>query len=204
MKILFLLTLVAIGFFSISIEEADVFGHGGPGKDRAPAIDFENKKAAVEVEMDPSDITVGDVSNAFMNVTFLDENTGETFKQVTYAIDVYRQGELLARNNFYAEDGTVTIDIRPNESCEETLLWKCSKYYGTEHPIAGALYTFGENNPVIEGPIFVKGGLYHINVEVLGAGSVRSNLLDPLEYDVYVAIAQEQTFYIQVPDHLIA
>ena len=51
---------------------------------------------------------------------------------------------------------------------------------------------------MIDGPIFIKGGLYHINVEVLGAGSVRSNLLNPLEYDTYVSIAQEQTFYIEV------
>ena len=80
---------------------------------------------------------------------------------------------------------------------------ECSKYYGIEHPIAGALYTFGQNNPVIEGPIFTKGGLYHIKVSILGADSVRSNLLNPLEFDLYVTIAQEQIFYINVSEDLL-
>ena len=203
MKILLILILLTAGLFSVTFDDADVFGHGGNGVDRAPGIDFENRNATVEVRMSPSDMTVGDFSNTFMQVTFLDEDTGESFNQVTYAVDVYKKDELLARHNFYAEDGTVTIDIRPNDNCDESLVWKCSKYYGTEHPIAGGLYTIGESNPVIDGPIFVKGGLYHINVEVIGAGSVRSNLLDPPEFDVYVSIAQEQTFYIEVPDDLI-
>lgn len=182
----------------------DVFGHGNPGVDRAPTIDFENKNVTVEVKMNPSDMTVGDISNAFMKITFLDEDAGESFKQVTYAIDVYKKDELLARNNFYADDGTITIDVRPNDFCDELLVWKCSKYYGVEHPIAGALYTYGQNNPVIDGPIFTDGGLYHIKVSVIGAGSVRSNLLNPLDFDLYVTIAQEQIFYINVPEHLLA
>ena len=185
------------------ILSADVFGHGGPGIDRAPAIDFENRNVTVEARMNPSDMTVGDFSNAFMKITFLDEDTEESFKQVTYAIDVYKKGELLARNNFYAEDGTITIDVRPNNSCDDPLVWKCNKYYGVEHPIAGALYTFGQNNPVIEGPIFTKGGLYHIKASILGVDSVRSNLLNPLEFDLYVTIAQEQIFHINVSEDLL-
>ena len=182
----------------------DVFGHGGnPGFDRASPIDFENRNVTVEARMNPSDMTLGDFSNAFMKITFLNESTRQPFKQVLYAIDIYKNEELLARNNFYAENGTVTIDIRPNDVCADSVIWKCSKYYGTEHPIAGGLYTFGQNNPVIDGPIFVKGGLYHIKVSVLGADSVRSNLLNPLEFDLYVTIAQEYTFYIDVPKNLI-
>ena len=182
----------------------DVFGHGGnPGFDRAPPIDFENRNVTVEARMSPSDMTLGDFSNAFMKITFLDEDTQQPFRQVLYAIDIYKNEELLARNNFYAENGTVTIDIRPNDVCGDSVIWKCSKYYGTEHPIAGGLYTFGQNNPVIDGPIFVKGGLYHIKVSILGADSVRSNLLNPLEFDLYVTIAQEYAFYIDVPENLI-
>lgn len=127
----------------------------------------------------------------------------ESFRQVTYAVDIYKKGKLLARNNFYAESGTTTIDIRPNGSCETSIAWKCSKYYGTEHPIAGALYTFDQNNPVIDGPIFIEGGLYHIKVFVIGANSVRSNLFHPLEFDLYVTMAQEHVFYIEVPNYLI-
>ena len=92
MKILLILTLLAVGLFSVTFDEnADVFGHGGNGVDRAPAIDFGNRNATVEVRMSPSDMTVGDFSNTFMEVTFLDEDTGESFNQVTYAVDVYKK-----------------------------------------------------------------------------------------------------------------
>ena len=201
MKMFVLIFCMFVIFATPMYEEA--FGHGNPGVDRAPSIDFKSRNVTVEARMNPSDMTVGNFSNAFIRIAFLDENTNEAFRQVTYSIDVYKKEELLARNNFYAENGTVTIDIRPDDTCDEPLAWRCSKYYGTEHPIAGALYTLGQNNPVIDGPIFTKGGLYHIKVSVIGADSVRSNLLDPLEFDLYVTIAQEHIFYIDVPKHLL-
>lgn len=191
----------------MAIPITDAFGHGNPGIDRAPSIDFDNKSVTVEARMSPSDMTVDDFSNAFMTLSFLDDDTDELFTQTTYKVDVFKKGKLLARNMFYAEDGKVTIDIRPNANCSvmEEKPWQCTKYFGTEHPIsAGALYTFGQSNPVIDGPVFTKGGLYHINVEVIGAGSVRSNLLSPLEFDLYVTIAQEQVFYIDVPSYLLS
>ena len=115
-------------------------------------------------------------------------------------MDIFKGEKLLARNLFYAEDGKVTIDIRPNENCsiEEELPWKCTTYYGTKHGITGGLYTFGQSNPVIDGAIFTEGGLYHMNIKVIGAGSVHSSLLDPLQFDLYITIAQEQTFWVDL------
>ena len=198
--------LVFLGIFSlilIPLAHHEVFGHGNPGVDRAPAIDFGNRNVTVEARMNPSDMTVGDFSNAYMTLKFIDEDTEEAFRQVTYSVEIYKKGELISRKNFYAENGLLTVDIRPDDSCDQTLQWKCTKYYGNIHPIAGALYTYGENNPVIEGPIFTSGGLYHIKASVISAGSVRSNLAEPLEFDLYVAIAQEFTFYITVEDSLM-
>lgn len=198
-----LVVLVILAITSLPLFATEVFGHGNPGIDRAPPIDFENKNVTIETRMSPSDMTVGDFSNAFLTLKFIDSDTEEIFKQVTYAVEIYKKGELIARKNFYSEDGFLTVDIRPNKECNEPLLWKCTKYYGTEHPIAGALYTHGNENPVIEGPVFTSGGLYHIKAAVISAGSVRSNLSEPLEFDLYVTIAQEYTFYITVPDNLI-
>lgn len=202
-KSLLLISIVALS--TIPIFTTDVFGHGNPGVDRAPVIDFDNRNVTVEARMNPSDMTVGDFSNAYMTIVFLDDDTQEAFKQSTYKVDIYKQDKLLARNQFYAEEGKVTIDIRPNDRCsiEEEEPWKCTKYYGTEHSVTGGLYTFGQSNPVIHGPVFTEGGLYHINVEIIGAGSIHSSLLEPLSFDLYVTIAQEFTFYITVPDHLI-
>lgn len=192
--------IIIVIAIAISTPSMAVFGHGNPGVDRAPAVDYDKKNVTVEVRMSPSDMTVGDFSNAFMTIAFLDNDTEELFKQSTYRVEIFKQDKLLARNLFYAEDGKVTIDIRPNDKCsiDEEKPWKCTKYYGTTHDITGGLYAHGQSNPVIDGPIFTKGGLYHIIVEVVGAGSIYSNLLDPLSFDLYVVIAQEQTFWIDI------
>lgn len=207
----------------ISFVDSDVSGHGG-GKDRAPEINFEDRDFTVIAKMNPSDMTVGDFSNAFMEVKFVEVFTINSdkkienqtclekldgyickydvpVKQTTFTIEVLKDQKLLARNNFYAEDGIMMIDIRPNDKCnvEDETPWKCTKYFGTEHPlVVEALYTFGQNNPVIDGPIFTEGGLYEIKVKVIGAESPRSNFKDPLKFDLFVSIAQEQTFWIDL------
>ena len=217
------LILSIISLIAISISTTDVSGHGG-GEDRAPEINFENRDVTVIAKMSPSDMTVGNFSNAFMEVQFVEvfkinsdkkiENqtcieqpdsylckNDIPIKQTTFAISVLKDQKLLARNNFYAENGVMIIDIRPNDKCDvkEETPWKCTKYYGTKHPlVVEALYTLGQNNPVIDGPIFTKGGLYEIKVQVIGAESPRSNLKEPLEFNLFVSIAQEQTFWIDL------
>ena len=37
----------------VPVAVSDVSGHGNPGVDRAPAIDFENKKVTVDARMNP-------------------------------------------------------------------------------------------------------------------------------------------------------
>ncbi len=215
----FLMCLVALVLIPVLV--VDVLGHG-LGVDRAPHIDFENRDVTVITKMNPSDMTVGDFSNAFMEVRFVEvfeifsdkkikghicvEKIGGysckydvPIKQTTFAVEVFKEEALLARQNFYAEDGILTVDIRPNNSCsiKEENPWMCTKYFGTEHPlVVNALYTFGQNNPVIDGAIFTEGGMYEITVKVLGAESPRSNLKDPLVFDLYISIAQEQLFWL--------
>lgn len=199
------LGIILVTLVVITLTTTDAFGHGGLGIDRAPAIDYENRNVTVEVRMSPSDMTVGDFSNAFMTIAFLDDDTNELYKQTTYRVSIYKGDKLLANKMFYAENGKVTIDIRPDDKCsiEEIEPWRCTQYLGTVHPLSlEALYTLGENNPVIKGPIFTRGGMYHINVEVIGVG-LAADLLDPLIFDVYIAIAQEQTFWIDMETGMV-
>jgi len=58
------------------------------------------------------------------------------------------------------------------------------------------LYERGSGVPVILGPIFTKGGLYNISVVIEGATSPKTLVAEPLEFDTFVSIAQEQYFTI--------
>ncbi|MEX0862016.1 peptidase, partial [Nitrosopumilus sp.] len=201
------LFVTIIGIFIIPTVLPNVFGHG-LGGDMAPPISFEGMEVTVRTDLTPYDITIGDVDDVNMKIRFFDVLTDTTLEKVTYRIEVWRSGDLLARNLFYDTDGRLDVEIRPKSDCTEDELWRCTVYGGSEHPSAPeALYVYGEacndNNldtcgrPTITGPIFEKGGLYNIRIDIEGATSPRTQLANLLSYDTFVSIAQEQDFIIQ-------
>ncbi len=194
-KIILIITL--FGIFSITGLAPNAFGHG-LGGDQAPPLSFGDMQVTVRTELDPADITVGEVDDVNMRVRFFDTLTNSTLKEVTYRIEVWQKDELLARNLFFDLDGVLNVQIKPKSDCKEVDLWKCTIYGGSEHVSApGALYVQGEGRPSITGPIFVEGGLYNIRIDIEGATSPRTSLATLLSYDTFVSIAQEQNFEFQ-------
>jgi len=198
---------VIIGIFTIPILLPNAFAHG-LGGDQAEPLSFGDMEVTVRTELSPSDITVGDVDSANMQIRFFDTLTDENLDKVTYRIEVWQSGELLARNLFYDMDGRLDVKIKPQTGCNETNLHECSTYGGSEHVSApGALFVHGADctddnldicgRPSITGPIFVKGGLYKIRVDIEAATSPRTVLANLLSYETFVSVAQEQKFSIQ-------
>ena len=203
----FTLFITIIGIFTIPAVLPDAFGHG-LGGDQAEPLSFDGMEVTVRTDLTPSDLTIGDIDDVNMKIRFFDTLTDTTLEKVTYRIEMWRSGDLLARNLFYDMDGRLDVEIRPKAGCEEAEPWKCTVYGGSEHVSAPeALYVFGEacddNNldtcarPTITGPVFDKGGLYNIRVDIEGAESPRTQLASLLSYDTFVSIAQEQNFVIQ-------
>lgn len=172
------------------------FGHG-LGGDQAEPISFGGMNVTVRTELTPSDITVGEIDGANMGIRFFDTLTDINFNEVTYRVEVYRNSDLLARNYFYDVDGDLNIEVRPIFSCSSMDLWKCTDYFGEVHAISGGLFARGEGRPIIQGPIFDKGGLYNIQVIIEGATSPKTLVAEPLEFETFVSVAQEQDFIIQ-------
>jgi len=204
----FALIITIIGIFTVSTILPDAFGHG-LGGDQAPPISFGDMEVTVRVQLSPSDITVGEISSANMQVRFFDTLTDLNLDQVTYRIEIWQSGELLARNLFYDVDGRLDVKIKPKFGCDEIDLIKCTTYGGSEHVSAPlALYVQGpactDDNldfcarPTISGPIFVKGGLYNIKVDIEAATSPRTLLAKLLTYETFVSVAQEQNFFIKI------
>jgi len=193
----FALIIAIIGISAIPAFAPNAFGHG-LGGDQAEPISFEGMEVTVRTDLTPSDITVGDVDDVNMKIRFFDTLTDTTLEKVTYRIEVWQSGDLLARNLFYDNDGILNVKIKPQSGCNEIDLWRCTIYGGSEHVSApGALYVQGEGRPSITGPIFVQGGLYNIRVDIEAASSPRTVLAERLSYDTFVSIAQEQNFFFQ-------
>lgn len=203
----FALLIVVVGIFTMPALVPNVFGHG-LGGDQAPPLSFGDMEVTVRTQLSPSDITVGDVDSANMQIRFFDTLTDTNLDKVTYRVEVWQSGELLARNLFYDLDGRLDVEIRPKEVCTKDNLWQCTIYGGSEHPSAPeALFVQGEAcndsnleicaRPTITGPIFTKGGLYNIRVDIEGATSPRTVVASLLSYDTFVSVAQDQNFMIQ-------
>jgi len=188
--------LILIGIFSTPLVVDNVFGHG-LGGDQAPPISFGGSQVTVSTQLDPSDITVGEVDDANIQVRFFDVLTDETFEKVTYRVEIWRSGELLARDLYFDVDGILNVQVKPISGCTEPRLIDCTTYQGSEHVSSPeACYVQNEGRCVIKGPIFDKGGLYNIRVDVEGATSARTLLSQVLSYDTFVSVAQEQDFII--------
>lgn len=187
--------------FALLLAAAPALAYGhGLGADQAPPITFEGMDVTIRTELTPSDITAGQFDDANIGIRFFDERTDANLRDVTYRVEIYRSQDLLARDLFYDTDGELNVEIRPVASCTQDPLWQCTKTYGETHPIAGALFARGEGRPIIEGPIFDKGGLYNIRVDIEGASSPRTLVSEPLSFETFVSIAQDQNFLIQTAD----
>jgi hypothetical protein len=203
----FALFITIIGVFTISAIIPDAFGHG-LGGDQAEPISFGDMEVTVRTQLTPSDITVGEITSANMQIRFFDTLTDKNLDKVTYRVELWQSGELLARNLFYDNDGRLDVKLKPKSGCDEIRLIDCTTYGGSEHASApGALFVQGQactddnldicGRPSITGPIFVKGGLYKIRVDIEAATSPRTVLATLLSYDTFVSVAQEQDFFIQ-------
>jgi len=186
---------VLVGLVCIPLFSDDVFGHG-LGADQAPPIDFGGMLVTVSTVMSPADFTVGEVDRANLKVRFFDQGTNTNLESVTYRVQIFQAGELLAREIFYDKDGELNIQIRPQKECFEPQPWRCTIYQGARDPISGGLYERGSGVPVIQGPIFTKGGLYNISVVIEGATSPKTLVAEPLEFNTFVSVAQDQYFSI--------
>ena len=174
----------------------DAYGHG-LGGDQAPPINFAGMDVTVSTKLDPSDITAGELTKANMIIRFFDTITDNNLDNVTYRVELWRGGELLARQLFYDNDGELNVEIRPKINCNEKELWRCTTYNGFKDLISGGLTAMGDGKPIISGPIFNQGGLYNIKVDIEGATSPKVQVAQPLSFETFVSVAQDQNFIIK-------
>jgi len=192
--------LAAVAAIAAAAAVPDSLGHG-LGGDVAPPLDLGGREVTVSTQLTPSDLSAQDISEAAMAVRFYDVETNEDFDKVTYRIEIWRGGDLIARNLFFDQDGKLDVTLRPKPGCAEADAWRCTSYYGSEHPLApGALYAQGQDNVVIQGPIFDQGGLYNVKVGITGATSARTILHDTLDYDTFVSVADVIPFTIRTAE----
>ncbi len=203
-----ILLVVIAGTLAIFAAHPTALGHNGWVGNHTPNISYEDMEVAVHVDVTPYDLTVGGVDEVNLKIRFFDLLTDNTLDQVTYRVEVWKNGDLLARSLFYDDDGILYVRVLPESDCDAAELNQCTNYGGSEHvSVPEALYVFGiecnDDNldicarPTITGPVFDKGGLYNIKIDIEGASGPKVQVAERLTYDTFVSIAQEQNFLIR-------
>lgn len=182
---------------TVSISPAYAQHHSGS---LAPPVDFGGMQVALTSILTPEDFTYEDKNSANLLLRLFDSTTNTSIKSVTYRVQIFQGENLVASEYFYDESGNLDLEIKPTEGCTEKDLWKCTKYFGEKHPIAGGYYGRGDSRPVIQGPVFDKGGLYDIKVSIVGATNPKTMTATDLYFETFLSIPEKQNFIIQTAD----
>ncbi|BDQ31495.1 hypothetical protein [Nitrosopumilus zosterae] len=189
-----LILIVCSILFVVSFSPVHAQHHSGS---LAPPIDFDGLKVALTTILFPEDFTSDDSNNANLSIRFFDSETNANIKSVTYRVEIFHENNLVANEYFFDEDGKLDLEIKPKTGCQEKELWKCTKYYGEKHAIAGAYYARGDSFPVIQGPVFDKSGQYNIKVSIVGATNPKTMTTKDLLFETFVSIPQKEIFLIK-------
>ena len=182
---------------TVSISPAYAQHHSGS---LAPPVDFGGMQVTLTSVLTPEDFTFEEDNSANLLVRFFDSTTNTSIKSVTYRVQIFQGDNLVANEYFYDEEGNLDLEIKPTKGCIEKDLWKCTKYFGEKHPIAGAYFGRGDSRPVIQGPVFDKSGPYDIKVSIVGATNPKTMTATDLYFETFLSIPQKQDFLIKTVD----
>jgi len=186
--------LIFAALFVISFSPSYAQHHSGA---LAPPIDLDGLKVSLSTILSPADFNYDETKNANLSIRFFDSDTNVNIKSVTYRVQIFQENNLVANEYFFDDDGKLDLDIRPTTGCQEQNLWKCTKYFGEKHAIAGAYYARGDSIPVIQGPIFNKSGEYNVKVSIVGATNPKTMTAKDLLFETFLHIPQKETFLIK-------
>jgi hypothetical protein len=124
-----------------------------------------NRQSNLLIKMNPSVVTTETLQTKhekpIIEFRLFDSGTNKSFNHVNYDISILdKDNKQLLSNWFHSHYGTLGIEIVPINSTDGV------KIDGEQEPLIGS-YVGTLVNPVIaEGPIFLKGGLYHFKVRI--------------------------------------
>jgi hypothetical protein len=145
------------------------------------------------VNLEP--LVVTDMSQpVYINARLFDEITNANFQHVNYRIFFKKDGREIpivteggqfgGQGFFYDPEGDLQIKIVPRDT-------ESAVARGEAEPFLGGIRNRG-GPVVVEGPIFTEPGLYNLFVEIWTVDTPRTQVAEPLQYDVWVTPGREE------------
>jgi hypothetical protein len=173
----------------------NAFAHGGH---QPPAADFSGKKVSLFVSLEPI-VVANQGDPVYINARLFDENTNENFKHVNYRIYFQKEGQNIpiitegdsrigGQGFFYDAEGDLQIKIVPKDRANAVAK-------GEAEPFLGGIWNRG-GPVVVEGPLFTEPGLYNLFIEIWTVDTPKTQVAEPLEYDVWVTPGRDERISI--------
>ncbi|MGI0026285.1 MAG: PEFG-CTERM sorting domain-containing protein [Nitrosopumilaceae archaeon] len=153
--------IFAIALFSIlgSMTLHHVYGDGFAMENLPPAT-VGNKKIQVFIQLTPPILTSGVTQDKTLFLRVFDANTNETVQKYSLRIEVTKGNQLLMRDLFSTNTGTITLKIIPTDTIGK---WTIQ---ADKDPILDTWMSINGGPINVLAPILKEGGLYHIHMEM--------------------------------------
>lgn len=130
-----------------------------------------DRKAELLVKVNPPILTTASRQDAYILFRLYDANNNQTIRGTTFDLEMEKgvgaNAESLIRDSFYSENGLLQLKIQPTEEGNVQIS-------GNQEPSTLAWMADPGGVVNVRGPIFFDGGIYHLNIEILGIDFARN------------------------------
>jgi len=177
---IFVLSLLSV-FGSMTFHK--VYGDGFAMENLPPAT-VGDKKIQVFIKLTPPIITSNINQDKTIFLRIFDSNTNETIQKYSLWIEITKGNQLLMRDLFSTNTGTITLKITPTDTIGK---WTIQ---ADQDPVLNSWMSMGGGPINVLAPILKEGGLYHIHME-LQTINFLNNLFTPdtaPKFDSYLSV----------------
>jgi len=148
--------LIIIIFVAIVFPINFAYGHG-IGFETISGIEIGKKEISLTVEI-PIDFEGSE--NTQITISAIDDKTDENIENLTLLISLFNENEMIMKDSFFTPNGNLKINVLSNSDDEIKI--QAHK----DSSLDAWIET--ESQPIqLSGPIFITGGLYHFEIEIL-------------------------------------
>ncbi len=141
---------------------------------------FDNREPALSVRTTPPVIVAGVTPDIFMQFRLYDAKNNETIKYPNLLITIYKgldsKAKPLLQDAFVSQNGLLTLQIKPQPGLVQIR--------GDRDPFTNAWQADPRGTINVNGPVLLDGGLYRIDVRVLGI-DYPQNLFAPQDVKLF-------------------
>jgi hypothetical protein len=159
---------LALGFVAVLVLPVALSSHkayaDGLTQENLPPATFGNRQASLFVKINPPILTTESKQDAYLQFRLFDSKNNETIKYPNLLIAIYKgldtKAKPLLQDAFVSQNGLLTLKVKPQPGDVQV--------QGNKDAFTNAWQADPGGNVNVIGPVLLDGGLYRIDVSVLG------------------------------------